>query len=84
MKKELLHFTADWCKPCEKLIPIIEEFVSQNSDITYTKINVDQQIEMTQKNNIMSVPTLILKVNNVEVQRHKGIATKEQINNLFS
>jgi thioredoxin 1 len=82
--KELLHFTADWCGPCKMIKPIIEEFISNNPDITYTKIDVDQNKTMVQDNNIMSIPTLIMLVDGVQVKRHTGALTKDQFNTTFA
>lgn len=80
---KLYHFTATWCKPCEKLAPVLEEFLGENPDIDYIKIDVDDQGYIAQQNNVMSVPTLIIKENDVEVKRHKGVANKETLRGLF-
>ena len=40
---KLYHFTADWCNPCKKLAPILEEFLGENPNIDYIKIDVDDQ-----------------------------------------
>jgi thiol-disulfide isomerase/thioredoxin len=80
---KLYHFTAKWCKPCEKIAPIIEEFILENPNIDYIKIDVDDQSYVAHENNVMSIPTLIVKDNGVEIKRHKGVATKQDIRNLF-
>lgn len=81
---KLYHFTAEWCNPCKKIAPIIEEFLIENPSVEYIKIDVDKDFDITKQNNVMSVPTLIVKDNDVEIQRHRGIATKQDIQNLFN
>lgn len=39
--KELLHFTRNGSNTCEQMLPTIERFIVDNPDISYTKINVD-------------------------------------------
>ncbi len=81
---ELLHFTASWCNPCKAMEPVISEFLNTNPDIVYTKIDVDSNINATKMNNIMSVPTFIVKKNTEETKRHSGIASLDEINSWFN
>ena len=50
----LKHFTASWCKPCEKLISIMDEITNDYPDIEY--INIDgfnnKQAKIKNRNNI--------------------------------
>ena len=84
MNKELLHFTADWCNPCKKLKPIIEEYVLDNPDMKYTQVDVDKEIQLTKDYGILSVPTLISMIDGKIVSRHSGIANKKEIESLFN
>lgn len=80
---KLYHFTATWCNPCKQLAPILEQFLAENPTIDYIKIDVDDQGYVAQENNVMTVPTLIIKENDVELKRHKGVASKETLKGLF-
>lgn len=81
--KTLLHFSADWCNPCKVMQPFIDEFVSNNPDVDYTKIDVDKNLEITKNNNVMSIPTIIAFVDGVEIKRHRGVAQLSDLNSLF-
>ena len=81
--KRLLHFTADWCAPCKRMKPIIEEFVSENTDVEYIAIDVDKQLDLVEEYQIMSIPTLISVVDEKVVDTWTGIADKTKIQNLF-
>jgi thioredoxin 1 len=58
----LFYFTATWCKPCQKIKPIIEK-ISQGSDdskLQVCMIDIDDNDNITSEFNIKSVPKFIL------------------------
>ena len=59
-KPVLLDFYAEWCGPCRMIAPIIEEIANERDDILVGKINVDEQGELAQAYDVMSIPTLIV------------------------
>jgi len=80
--KEILHFTASWCQPCKKMQPIIEEFLDKNPDVMYTKIDVDDSGDKVTHYEVRSVPTLVVLEDRFVFDRHSGVLTLEQLNNL--
>lgn len=85
--KELVHFTADWCQPCKKMEPVIQEFVSENPDIKYTKIDIEVDKKLfdyySSHYTVMSVPTFLGMVDGKVIDGHVGIASKFMIQSLF-
>ena len=81
--KELIHFTASWCQPCKKMTPMIDKFIEDNPEITYSKYDADLNISAFEEYGIRGVPTFITKIDGEVHKYHNGIATKEQIDSLF-
>jgi thioredoxin 1 len=74
----VLYFTADWCNPCKKVKPIVEE-MNKDSITKFQMIDVDSEMELTKKFEIRSVPTFILIKNGKEIKRTNGAQTREQL-----
>lgn len=74
----VLYFTADWCNPCKKVKPIVEE-MNKDSITKFQMIDVDSEMELTKKFEIRSVPTFILIKNGTEIKRTTGAQTREQL-----
>ena len=57
----LIDFFADWCMPCVMMSPILEELSEDfKGKIKFGKINVDENRDLAQKFNILSIPNFIL------------------------
>ena len=62
----LVDFYADWCGPCKMLGPVLEEVDGEYPEINFVKVNVDENMDLAQKFNIMSIPAVyIFKDNEV-------------------
>ena len=74
-KRILVDFYADWCGPCKRLMPILEDI----KDIDILKVNVDSFGDLSRSYGIMSIPTLILFDGGKEIKKSIGFKTKEEI-----
>jgi thioredoxin 1 len=50
---------AAWCGPCYMLSPIVEELAGEHPEISFGKLNVDENRKVPSKYGIMSIPTLL-------------------------
>ena len=80
----LLYFTAEWCGPCKRTRPIVEELMRDSQDVKIYIIDVDIEIEMAQDFGIKSIPTFIVMNDNKEIHRVRGPQTKQQLESLIS
>lgn len=78
-KKVLVDFWADWCGPCKMLSPVIDKLAEELEDVKVCKVNVDTEPTISIEYNIMSIPTLIVFENCVEVNRSVGLVSKEEV-----
>ena len=79
-KLTVVDFFADWCGPCRKLSPILEEVEQELSDrVKFTKINTDENIPVAQKYQISGIPTLLLFKNGEIIERMVGLMPKNSI-----
>ena len=78
-KPVLIDFWATWCGPCMRQGPIVEELAEEGYAIG--KVDVDQNMALAQQFRVVSIPTLILFKNGIEVQRFVGLTSKEDLKN---
>jgi len=76
--KRLLRFTASWCQPCKAMSTMLEE-VNADLKLPIEVIDVDVHSEIALEYGIRSVPTLIMKDENIEIKRTTGLKTKEKL-----
>lgn len=55
----LVDFWADWCGPCKKMNPILEE-LSSETGLLIGKLNVDENPGKSQEYSVQSIPTMVL------------------------
>jgi thioredoxin 1 len=77
--KTVYYFTADWCQPCKKTRPIVEELNREQTTAGFQIIDVDDNTDLVKTFDIKSVPTFILFENGIEKNRIIGAQTRESL-----
>ena len=79
----LVDFWAEWCGPCRMLSPMVEQIAEENPDIKVCKVNIDDEQELAEQFNVMSIPTLIAFKDGKVLNSSVGLQPKENILSLF-
>lgn len=76
----VVDFFANWCGPCRKLAPILEEVETElSSKVKFAKINTDENLEMAKQYQVSGLPTLMIFKNGEAVERLVGLMPKSSI-----
>ena len=75
----LVDFWAEWCGPCQMVLPIVEELGEELTDVKICKVNVDEQMELAKQYRVMSIPTLMVFKDGEMVKREVGAKSKAEL-----
>ena len=77
----LVDFWADWCGPCHMLEPVLEELEEDfDGKVEFASLDVEEQQDLAQEYNVMSIPTLILFKDGVAKEKITGYKPKKTLN----
>ena len=80
----VVDFWAEWCAPCKMIAPVLEQ-ISQDyaGKLKVAKVNVDDDGEIAQRYNIVSIPTLLLFKDGEVVRQQVGAVPRETIEGML-
>lgn len=78
----IVDFWAEWCAPCRMLSPIFEKVSHEFKDkLKFVKVNVDENTELAQKHDVMSIPCVIFFKEGREIDRFVGAVGEQTVRN---
>ncbi|CCP88154.1 thioredoxin [Candidatus Phytoplasma solani] len=72
----LVDFFANWCGPCRKLAPILNELSQSEQGVVIAKVDIDEFRQLAIDHQVTHFPTLVLYKNQQEVARQVGFLEK--------
>lgn len=79
-KPVLADFHSQWCIPCRKMAPVIDEISKEYAGkIEVRTIDVDQSSDLVKKYSISGIPVFLLFDKKTEKWRHAGIISKADL-----
>lgn len=74
----LVDFWAEWCGPCKKVSPILDE-ISNDTGLLVGKLNIDENPEKTLEYSVQSIPSMVLFRNGKPVHTVLGAMPKHKL-----
>ena len=74
----LVDFWAEWCGPCKKVSPILDE-ISEEHGILVGKLNIDENSVKPAEYSVSSIPTMVLFEDGVVVKTIIGAKPKHKM-----
>lgn len=68
----IVDFWAPWCGPCQQFGPVFEKISEKHADVTFAKVNTDEEQQVAMAAQITSIPTIMAFREGVAVFRQSG------------
>ncbi|MGK0317403.1 MAG: thioredoxin 1 [Saprospiraceae bacterium] len=79
-KPYVLDFYADWCGPCQTLLPTVEKLADEfKNEVTIVKVNIDKQRALAEKFKVKSIPSIFFMTSNKVKESINGVASEHTL-----
>ena len=76
----LVDFYAEWCGPCKRLAPVLEDFAQEHPEIRVVKVNVDENPDLARRYEVSHIPALlVIRGGEVTSPKVEGLVTKDKL-----
>jgi len=80
----IIDFWAQWCGPCIQFGPVFEKVSDENTDITFAKLNIDEQSAIATKYGVTSVPTIMVIRDGIILLNRAGSLPEDALNDIVT
>ncbi|MBR3368678.1 thioredoxin [Candidatus Saccharibacteria bacterium] len=75
----LVDFNASWCGPCQATAAILEPLAEAHKDFKIVSVDIDEEDELAEKYDVMTIPCLVVFKDGKEVNRDAGMISEKRI-----
>jgi len=75
----IVDFWASWCGPCQAMAPVFSAVAAESEGLLFTKVNTEQDKQISADAGIRSLPTLIFFHHGKEIDRVSGGMSGSQL-----
>lgn len=79
----LVDFYAIWCGPCRLLLPVLEDLSESYPEISFVKVNVDEDPNLARTFDVRNLPTLLVFHGGKVVAKNIGSASRFDLEKLL-
>ena len=79
----VVDFFATWCPPCKMLSPEIEKVSEMYEDVSFFKVNTDENMDLSMQYKISVVPTIIFFKQGKIIDQEEGYKSKEELKKII-
>ncbi len=79
-----IDFWAEWCGPCKRFAPIFEQASERYPEITFAKVDTEDQRELAARYGVTSIPTLVIYRDGIPVFSQPGALPAAVLDDLVS
>ena len=80
--KTVFYFTADWCQPCKKVKPVVEDMKKEG--FQFQMVDADYEQLLVKQFKVSSIPTFILLKDGKEINRITGAKTRGELEDFIN
>ena len=76
----LVDFWAEWCGPCQKLSPILDEIAEElDGKVKVTKVDMDKERTLGSLFQVLTIPHVLIFKDGQKVDEFVGLRPKSEI-----